>query len=83
MGNDNLDAAIRAALASDPELKKQLIDKVVATAAVDPDVLDDIADELADVLEKDPTYSKAIVSKVLGDESTRELVVSKLVEEME
>lgn len=80
MGGDS-EFAVRAVLAKNSELKKQLADAVVANLAFDSEVLEDIVDELADIIKKDPTYHRAIVSKaigkILGDESTKELVVGE------
>ena len=80
LGGDS-EFAVRAVLAKNPELKKQLADAVIANLAFDSEVLEDIVDELANIIKKDPTYHRAIVSKaiekILGDESTKELVVGE------
>lgn len=83
LGNNDIEKVVKAILAKDSELKAQLIDKVVEKAVIDSDVLEDIAEEIADVLEDDPTFSRALVTKVLTTEDTKDLIVTKLIEEME
>lgn len=83
MGNNDIEKVVKSILATNSELKTQLIEKVVEQAVVDSDVLEDIAEEIADVLEDDPAFSKALVQRVLTSEDTRNLVVTKLIEEID
>ena len=67
----------------DSDLKAQLIEKVVEKATLDTDAVDDIVEEIADILEDDPDFTNALARKILTSEDTRDLVVTKLIEELQ
>lgn len=82
MGNNEIEKAIRAIM-KDSDLKAQLIEKVVEKATLDTDAVDDIVEEIADILEDDPDFTNALARKILTSEDTRDLVVTKLIEELQ
>jgi len=79
---DDLESTVRGVLRRNHELRKILVDEVVANLTFDSDVFEDIIEELADIIEKDPDYQRALVmksiEKILSDESGKELVVSEV-----
>lgn len=79
---DDLESTVRGVLRRNHELREILVDEVVANLTFDSDVFEDIIEELADIIEKDPDYQRAIVmkyiEKILSDESGKELVVSEV-----
>jgi len=82
LGNNEIEKAIRAIM-KDSDLKAQLIEKVVEKATLDTDAVDDIVEEIADILEDDPDFTNALARKILTSEDTRDLVVTKLIEELQ
>lgn len=70
-------------LMNDPEYKTKLIDSVLDRTIMRADIVNDIIEEVADILEDDPDFKKALVKKVLSSEETRERVVAALIEELE
>lgn len=83
LGDNEIRKIVKAVMAQDSELQGQLIEKVVEKAVTNSDLLEDIAEEIADVLEDDPAFSRALVTKVLTSENTKDLIATKLIEEME
>jgi len=78
---DDLESNVRVVLRRNHEFINKLADEVVAHLTSDSDVFEDIIEELADIIEKDPDYQRAIVMKsieiILSDESGKELVVGE------
>lgn len=65
---------------------EKLIDNVVKRVVDDPEVLDDlageIADEMSDYLEDDPAIKQKIISAALGNADFKKRVVKELVDEI-
>lgn len=65
---------------------KKLVDEVVKKVVDDPEVLDelaeDVADEIADYLEDDPTVRQKIINAALGSADFKKRIVKELVDEI-
>lgn len=65
---------------------EKLVDEVVAKVVDDPEVLDDlaenIADELSDYLEDDPVIRQKIISAAVGSPGFRKRIVKELADEI-
>lgn len=82
--NDIIDERdVKTLLLKDKELRAKLIEAVAARAVLDPGVLESIGEEIADVLEDDPAFKRAILAKALSTNSElKETIVNELIEEM-
>ncbi len=68
-------------------LKDQsLIDEIIQAAVEDAEAMselaEDVADELEDVLENDPSFRRKIVEAAISNAQFRTQVITKLVEEI-
>jgi len=65
---------------------EKLIDDVVKRVVDDPEVLDDlaeeVADEMSDYLEDDPVIKQKIINAALGNADFKKRVVRELVDEI-
>lgn len=65
---------------------QEFIDDVVAKVIADPKVLDelaeDIADELEDILEDDPTFKQKVIEAAMASPEFKQRVVTELIREM-
>jgi hypothetical protein len=65
---------------------EKLIDDVVKRVVDDPEVLDDlaeeIADEMSDYLEDDPVVKQKIINAALGNADFKKRIVKELVDEI-
>jgi hypothetical protein len=66
---------------------KKFMDEVVRGALADPEVLEDlaesVADEISEVIEEDPTFSQKIIEAVKGDPGFRKHLVKALIDELD
>jgi len=64
---------------------EKLVDEVVKKVVDDPEVLDelaeDIADEMSDYLEDDPAIKQKIINAALGNADFKKRVLKELVDE--
>ncbi len=65
---------------------QEFIDDVVSKVIADPKVLDelaeDIADELEDILEDDPTFKQKVIEAAMASPEFKQRVVTELIREM-
>ncbi|HHC24760.1 MAG TPA: hypothetical protein ENK58_05005 [Desulfobacterales bacterium] len=65
---------------------EKLIDAVIAEILDDPEALsevaEDIADELADLLEDDPTFKKKLYSAAMEEGDFKKRIIKNMVKEM-
>ena len=63
-----------------------LVDDIIAALVNDPNVLqelaEDVADELEDLLEEDPTFRKKIVDEAISNPEFKKSVIQQLITEM-
>lgn len=63
-----------------------LVDDIITGLVNDPDVLqelaEDVADELEDLLEDDPTFRKKIVDAAISNPDFKKSVIQELISEM-
>lgn len=63
-----------------------LVDDIIAALVNDPNVLqelaEDVADELEDLLEEDPTFRKKIVDEAISNPEFKKSVIQQLISEM-
>lgn len=75
------DADVRKLL-QDQELMDDIIAKVVADPRVLDELANDIADELEDILEDDPTFQQKVLEAAMKSPEFKERVVTELIREM-
>ena len=65
---------------------QSFIDDIVTKVIADPKVLDelaeDIADELEDILEDDPTFKQKVIEAAMTSPEFKQRVVTELIREM-
>ncbi len=65
---------------------EKLIDAVIAEILDDPEALsevaEDIADELSDLLEDDPTFKRKLFAAAMGEGDFKKRIVKNMVREM-
>jgi hypothetical protein len=65
---------------------KGFMDKVVGEALADPEVLEDlaesVADEISEVIEDDPTFTKRMIEVAKKDPGFRKQVVKAVIDEL-
>ncbi|MDV2496559.1 MAG: hypothetical protein RX316_10195 [bacterium] len=65
---------------------KKLMDEVVREALANPEVLEElaesVADEISEVIEDDPTFTQKMIEAVKGDPGFRKQLVKALIDEL-
>lgn len=69
-------------LLSDPELTDEVVKAVVADRSAMIDLADDIADELSDIIEDDPTFKQKVIQAALATPEFKQRIIGALIEDM-
>ncbi len=78
----NLTAHEMSTLLQDEEFTNKVIDQALARPDVMEELADDIADALSDLLEDDPRMQREFVSQALTGDGFKQQVIDKLMEEL-
>lgn len=68
---------------NDPELVDGVVNAVVSDQSVMADLAGDIADELSDVIEDDPTFKQKIIQAALAKPEFKQQIVRALINELD
>lgn len=76
-------SVVETILLEDEILRKQLTPETGLFSAIDLRLIAKIADDFANLLEKDQTFSRTVVYKALSEETAMSIILNKLVEKLE
>ena len=66
----------------DPELRQEIANAALADPEVMVSLANDIASDLSNVLQDDPTMIKQIIDTAISNPQFKQMIVKKLVEEL-
>jgi len=69
-------------LLQDENFVKEVISKVVENPEVLDELAKDVADELADIIEDDPTIKKKIIDAAITNPDFKKRIVKELIDEL-
>ncbi len=78
----NLTAHEMSTLLQDEEFTNKVIDQALVSPDVMEELADDIADALSDLLEDDPQMQREFVGQALAGDGFKQQVIDKLMEEL-
>lgn len=78
----NLTAYEISTLLQDEKFMNKVIDEALARPDVMEELAEDIADELSDLMEDDPRMQRQLVGQALKSDSFKKQVIEKLIEEL-